>query len=46
MAKDGEVLVFVKVKSWNRFGSSDLEYAPDRRKGEHIPGEVRTFLTS
>lgn len=44
IAKDGEVLVFVEVKSWGSYGFSDLEYSLDRKKCERIVDGARSFL--
>ena len=44
IAKDGEVLVFVEVKSWNRFEYLDLEYALDSRKRKRIIQVARSFI--
>ena len=44
IAKDGEVLVFIEVKSWKTFGYSDLEYVLDRKKRSRMIMVARCYL--
>ena len=44
IAKDGEVLVFIEVKTWKAFGYSDLEYVLDHRKRSRMVMLAKCFL--
>jgi len=44
IAKDGEVLVFIEVKSWKTFGYGDLEYVLDRKKRSRMIMVAKAFL--
>ena len=45
IAKDGEILVFVEVKTWETYGYSDLEYAVGREKRRKIVAVAREYLS-
>lgn len=45
IARDGVIIVFVEVKNWPAYGSSELEYGLDRRKQQRIIRVSREFLS-
>jgi putative endonuclease len=45
-ALDGDILVFVEVKSWSSYGIEDLEYAIDLKKQHRIIETAKYFLSS
>jgi putative endonuclease len=44
VARHGEELVFVEVKSWRRIPTEGLEHAIDRRKQHRIVSVARAYL--
>jgi putative endonuclease len=45
VAKDGETIVFVEVKSWSAYGLEDLQYGIDPRKQRKIIKTAKFFLS-
>ena len=45
VARHGEELVFVEVKSWRRLPAEGLEHAIDRRKQRRMVSVARAYLT-
>jgi putative endonuclease len=45
VAKDGETIVFVEVKSWSAYGMEDLQYGLDYRKQRKIIKTAKFFLS-
>lgn len=45
VARHGEELVFVEVKSWRRLPADGLEHAIDRRKQRRMVSVARAYLT-
>ena len=45
IAQDGDILVFVEVKSWSRYGLEDLEKSITRKKQERIIETAKYFLS-
>jgi putative endonuclease len=46
IALDGDILVFVEVKSWSFYSIEDLEYAIDLKKQYRIIETAKYFLSS
>ena len=44
IALDGEIIVFVEVKSWSSFGIEDLQYGLDEKKQNKIIKTAKYFL--
>ncbi len=44
IAIDENILAFVEVKAWNRYGLSDLEYSINWNKRRRIIATAREFL--
>ena len=45
IALDGEIIVFVEVKSWSVFGMEDLQYGLDAKKQRKIIKTAKYFLS-
>jgi putative endonuclease len=46
VALDGEVIVFIEVKTWSVCGLEDLEYGIDKKKQGRIIETAKYFLSS
>jgi putative endonuclease len=46
IALDGEILVFIEVKSWSFYGIQDLQYGLDRKKQNRIIETAKYFLST
>ncbi|GAB4372567.1 MAG: YraN family protein [Spirochaetales bacterium] len=44
IAKDGETLVFLEVKTWHTYGTDQIFYSIDRRKQQRIISIARMYL--
>jgi len=44
IALDGEIIVFVEVKSWSSFGMEDLQYGLNEKKQDKIIKTAKYFL--
>ena len=45
IALDGELLVFIEVKTWSSYGIEALEYALDKKKQRRIIETAKYFLS-
>jgi putative endonuclease len=46
VALDGEVIVFIEVKTWSAYGLEELEYGIDEKKQRRIIETAKYFLSS
>jgi putative endonuclease len=45
IAREGETIVFVEVKTWSRYGIEELRYGLDPKKQRRIIETAKYFLT-